>query len=796
MDRAKGTVEMTELERSESDARRGTALIPALMVASLMAMLGLSMLQATLNGARVVNYQGDEYRLTSAVESVGIVATDTIWSGYLASEGGAAGSIATFRSYLTGLGVPDSGPGGPPTAQQGDDLSGLSGIPGAGSGNPEFDDVNIDALRLVRRDVGESTQLFVTVSASTNRGKGIINPVLNRAIQLVYTVEPELFDGFEYGVLANNVNCIFCHTVVDSAERYYNCDGGSYGTFERIKVGTLKSLMIRDNWDGRSWQVTDWDADSYIAGALHMRGSLTNHDGNLITSGWADKTFQSFLFDGDTLELQEDGWGELMPSPFAPAVGIPQAGENIYLDYPTAYADMPDGNLPTHFPPPFPDSGGIDPSTGLPDTTGAGNKVVDPFEFHEAAQSAEGAIIAGIINVTAHDFVIDTAAEYSAALFTGNRRNLQSSTTGNVILSGTRSNPIVIDGTVAIDGDVVIDGYVKGQGTILASGNIYVPTDLHYLDGQTYLDGDAAGSPSGPRTFGIAQDGTKNALGLACGGNMLLGDYLKPSVFSNPGKYDIVDGTSGDDFNFALAELSLFNRTEWARTQPMLPGPGEDKNDPSSWTVANPDYRGVDYLPRYYHFGPNDEIPIYNRGNIYFDAATGTWRGDAEVPLTWNPDQLSIWDPTDTGNPGLFDQSTGAPLAAVLELTPRDGWLADDMQKLAIEYFESRHTYDRPMEIDGLLYTNNAIFGIVHRNDTMCGQLQVNGAMICADLGALAPGRMNSAGTGTSANPPDSPYTVGLRPNYDRRTKDMRNVVNPNQVTIKRTLWNPTANVL
>ena len=787
---------VNQMKQRTRKARRGSALIPALMVASLVAMLGLSMLQATLNGARVVNYQGDEYRLTSAVESVGIVATNTIWSGYLAGEGGAAGSITTFRNYLTGLGVPDSGDGGPPTAEEGVDLLSIAGVPGADAGNPEFDEVNIDALRLVRRDIGDSTQLYVTASASTNRGKGIINPVLNRAIQLVYTVEPEQFDGFEYGVLANNVNCIFCHTVVDSAERYYNGDSNDFGSFERIKVGTLESLMIRDDWDGRPWQVTDWDADSYIAGTLHMRGSLTDHDGNLISGGWGDKTFQSFQFDSASLHLGEDAWGEMTPNAFDPAVGIPQPGENIYPDYPTAYSDMPDGNLPMHFPPPFPDNGGIDPATGLPDSTGAGNKVVDPFEFHEAAQKAEGAVIAGIINISPHSFVIDTPGEYAAALFTGNRPGLQSSTTGNVILSGTEANPIVIDGTVAIDGDLVIDGFIKGEGTIVASGNIYVPTDLHYLDGVTYVAGDPPGSPSGPRTFGIAPDGTKNALGLACGGNMLLGDYLKPSVFTGPGKYDIVDGSSSDDFNFALSELSLFNRSEWAKTQAMLPGLGEDKDDPSSWSVVNPDFQGAGYLPRYYNFGPNDEIPIYNRGNIYFDPATGTWKGDAEVPLSWDPDQLSIWDPNDLSNPALYDQTTGASLAAILQLTPESGWLADDMQKLAIEFFESRHTYDTPMEIDALLYTNNAIFGIVHRSDTMRGQLQVNGAMICPDLGVLAPGRLNTAGTGTGANPPGSPYKVGLRLNYDKRTKGMLNVVNPNQVIIKRTLWNPTANML
>jgi hypothetical protein len=457
---------------------------------------------------------------------------------------------------------------------------------------------------------------------------------------------------------------------------------------------------------------------------------------------------------------------------------------------------MPDGNLPRHFPPPFPDDGGIDPATGQPDSTGAGNRIVDDFEFHEAARKAEGAIIAGIINVTDHNFVIDTTAEYAHALFTGNASSLQSSTVGNVILSGTRENPIVIDGTVAIQGDVVINGYVKGEGAILASGNIYVPTDLAYLDGKVQLSGDPPGSPSGPRTYGIAQDGTKNALGLACGGNMLLGDYLKPSVFSHPGQYEIVDGSAEDDFNFALSELSLFNRGEWAKTQPMLPGPGEDKFDPASWSVVNPTYAGTDYVPRYYNFGPGDEIPIYNLGDIYFDPGTGTWKGDAEVPLRWNPGQLSIWDPNDLGNPALYDQVTGEPVAAVLQLTPKGGWLDDTMQKLAIEYFEGQHEYDAPMEIDALLYTNNAIFGIVHRDDRMTGQLQVNGALVCPDLGVLAPGRKFPRGYGTDTNPPGSPYKIGLRLNYDKRTKGMLNVVNPFQVTIKRTLWNPSANVL
>lgn len=798
--------------------RRGLALIPALIVTSMVAMMGLAMLMANLSGARVVNFQNDEYTLTSAVESVGILATERLWTDYLADQNGAAGDIASFRSFLDDAGILDSGAGGAPGADEGVDLLEEAGIPGAAQQDAEFDDVNVNALRVLRRDEGEATRLYVTVSASTNRGQGIVNPVLNRAIQMVYTVEPEQYEGFEYGVLANNVNCIFCHTQIDSVERYYNTDPEAYGNFESIKVGTLESMMIRDNGDGHP-SISDWDSDSFIAGTLYVRGPATDHDG-LPIQDWSDQTFKSFQFDEDG-NLLEDDWGELTVADFVPAGDPPQAGENLYLNYPTEASEMPDAQLPNTFPPPFPDDGGIDPATGEPDPTGAGNRVVDPHEFFATSQSAEGAIVAGVINVTDHSFIIDTIPEYSSALMSGNRPSLPPSTTGNVVLSGTVDNPIVIDGTVAIEGDVVINGYIKGEGTIVASGSIYVPTDLQYLDGNQYLEGDPPGYPSGPRTFGIAEDGTKNALGLACGGNILLGDYLKPAYWMYPGQTEIITGDASGEWNFALAELSLFNRGEWAKTQPVLPGQNEDALDPSSWTVVNPNNHthallpapGEDpqdpatwtmqnpnfeegWIPRYYNFGPNDEIPVYNKGELWFDGTTSTWRGDEEVPIDWDPALLSMWDPNDTSNSALFEDGTGAPVAAILQLTPSGGWLDDHLQKLAIEYFESNHPMDTPMAVDGLLYTNNAIFGIVHRNDRMRGQLRLNGALVCADLGVLTPGRYYPAGQGTSSNPPGSPYKIGLQLNYDRRIKDMLNVTNTNQVVIKRTLWNPTANML
>jgi hypothetical protein len=766
-------------------------------------MLGMALLASGISGARTANFQVDEYELTSAVESVAILATEDLWGDYIQSEDGAAGNIASFRAWLDDEGILDQGAGGPPASGMGTDRLEEANLPDAEGGATRFADVNLDSLWIFRRDTGDSTQLYITVNASTTRGEGLVHPVLNRSLQIAYTVEPETFEGFEFGILANNANCVFCHTQVDSSERYYNTDSEAYSTFDRIKVGTLESLMLRHDMDGRP-EINDYDSDSVVAGTLYVRGVATDHDGVPITD-WSIQSQHGFDFDGNGL-IQEDVWGNMTTVPFNPAGDPPVPMENLYLDYPVDYSDMVDGKLPTEFPCPFPDDGGIDPATGLPDPDAIGNKRVDPAEFYAVAQEAEGSIIAGVINVSDHTFVIDTVPEYAAAIFTGNRSSLPSSTVGNVILSGEVDDPIVIDGVVAVDGDVVIQGYIKGTGAILASGNIFVPTDLVYLDGLAYEEGDSPGSPSGTRTFGIAQDGTKNALGLSCGGNILLGDYLKPSVLEPdgeggfnyvvPDKYEIVTGDNTGKWSFSLAELCLFNRSEWARTQPLLPGLGEDNTDPATWTVVNPDYRGAEYMPRYYNFGPDDTIAIYNLGNLYFDDFTGAWVGDTEVPLFWKPEQLTMVEPEDTSSPLLYDQATGEPVAMISQMTPLGSWLMDDMQKLAIEYYEDRRVANTPMEIDGLLYTNNAIFGIVSRVGPMRGQLLVNGALVCADLGILAPGFKNPGGLGSPNNVPGSPYAVGLRLNYDRRVKGMLNVTNPNQVVMKRTLWNPTVDVL
>lgn len=775
-----------ELGTLRTNARTGIALVPAILVVSGLAIFSVALLTAALSGSRTVVHQGEDYQVSSAVESVAALAAESLWSSYVAAQGGAAGDIDSFRQHLVTQGIEDAGAGGLPSAEEGKDL--LAGLGLAEeNGHTRFNDVILDAVRVVRRDVGDATQLFLTVSASTSRGEGLVNPALNRAVQQVYTIEPADFPGFEYALLANNVNCIFCHARVDNAERWWNTDEDKLGTFARVKVGTLESLVVRHDTDGAVHIINEHDADSFIAGSLYVRGLASEADGSAVA--WDSVSLKSHPFGPDGL-IAEDAFG-LGLAPFAPADGPSDPLQNLYLDYPLVYADQGDGYLPDHFPAPFPDDGGVDPVSGTFDAGGAGNRHVDDNEFHDVAKAAQGSIIAGVLNLTEHGDVIDTPLEYSDALFSGNRDTLtcsQNGIDGNVVLTGYPDNPIWIEGTLAIDGDLVIQGVVKGSGSLYVRGNVYIPTDLVYADGQEYQPGDAPGSPSGPRTFGIAADGTKNALALTAGGNVMVGDYQRPGTVAGvePGEYEIIGGSSAGKWNFALAEMSLFNRGEWAKTQPTLPGVG-------GTTVDNPGYI-PGYVPRYYGYGPNSTIPILNQpAATWFDPATGAWHG-MEAPTGWDTSQLTYARPTDPADPLLFNPD-GSPKAVTSSITPTGGWMKASIYKQALEYFEDARAQGTPMQIDGLVYTNNAIFSIVYRNSAFTGRLVMNGSIVAADVGMLVPG-MRDPDNLYPNHSPLSKYAIGLQLNYDQRLRKSLRIKNPFQVQLKRTYWNPTSNLL
>ncbi|MEO0717002.1 MAG: molybdopterin cofactor-binding domain-containing protein, partial [Planctomycetota bacterium] len=220
----------------------------------------------------------------------------------------------------------------------------------------------------------------------------------------------------------------------------------------------------------------------------------------------------------------------------------PAPYEDLYVDY----LDLPepvDGVLPDRFPLPFLDDGGFDPTSGAITTDGAGNRRIDDNEFAATASRFTGTVSGGAIGVAPSGTRVTSAAD-AADLAAGNTESLSRVTEGNVILTGSSTEPIRIDGDVAIDGDLVISGPIEGSGSLWVRGNVYVRGDLEYADA-------IVGSE---RQFGLGEGGSLNALGLTAGGNVVMGDPYRPS-WDAPGA---VDGTPDARWNFVLEQTALF----------------------------------------------------------------------------------------------------------------------------------------------------------------------------------------------------------------------------------------------
>ena len=94
---------------------------------------------------------------------------------------------------------------------------------------------------------------------------------------------------------------------------------------------------------------------------------------------------------------------------------------------------------------------------------------------------------------------------------------------GALVLEGTAANPIVINGPVVIDSDVVIRGYVKGQGTIYSGRNIHIVGTIQYVNAPTWNHPDT--NPDATAQANMSKD----LLGLAAKGNIVMGDYTLSS---------------------------------------------------------------------------------------------------------------------------------------------------------------------------------------------------------------------------------------------------------------------------
>jgi hypothetical protein len=303
-----------------------------------------------------------------------------------------------------------------------------------------------------------------------------------------------------------------------------------------------------------------------------------------------------------------------------------------------------------------------------------------------------------------------------------------------------------MNGDIAIDGDVIIQGTIKGTGQILARGNVYVTGDLTYADGTS----------GGNRTFGVAADGTQNALSLASGKNILVGDYLTSSGGNLTDKTSVDPGnlSSGEKFSFTQSEMTLFNRGEWTKTQQLLP----DKNGNP---VTNSTYNSS-YVPRYYTMNDGDPVYIYNKPaagkGTYWDPATTSWQGIEHIDAY----NLSLLTKLNAGDPALAGAKTMALSSTnswISSSNLKSLWIADDAKRPAGTEFK----------IDGQMYSNNSIFTLARSKGKTGGKMTVNGSIVAADVGILVP--------------------QALKMNYDQRLKSFLKIKDNSKVAVAQASW-------
>ncbi len=699
------------------------------------------------------------------------LAVSNLWLEYIESNGNTTGNLASYRYFLENtLQIPNN----EDLNQNGEQDAGEHDVNGDGVfeiATPQIvKDIANEADDLL---VGESDArvagltLFRTDDATgtvfTIHSTGQVDDRQQTVVQTV-RVSGAPFSGYEYAVLAKNINCILCHAEFKAIDQQYNVDADMYGDFDRIKVATLESLLYRKT-----------SADSSVAGTVYTRGDVYNTNGSAMSAAdIAGSDFKGYDFDRTNGKLLEDGSGSMSQVSFTNATvdgeGHPEQFATLYQNYPEDSALQTDGTLPSSFPAPYPDDNE--------------DRYVDNDEFDTIADTLIGSIDGGVAyGVPTGDFYADSGLPGAS---NGAMASLSNSGTydGNVILVGTDDNPILLDGDIAIDGDLMIAGKIKGRGQLFVRGNTYMVGDVTYAD----ASGDNL-------DFGRASDGTENALALITGGSVLVGDYVtirgkshtedlskypdkSASIHSrqahisrdktkndttqtldygyfDPGAVDaggiietMLDDEGnevprqGQQFSFTTSELMLFNNMELEKA------------------VAD-----SSYTPRFYGLRDSqpDNIYVYHNGTQEH-AVHYTEKGGGVQTLTdYMIDEGISLD--------ILDR------AAVHYMNPTDNWITEDALRQIWWDDEMQRDRGDIFKFDGLMYSNNAIFAITrsysrHKSNSD-GKMEIRGAVICPDLGVLTPG--------------------GFCLLYDRRVKQFWAPEDTSQVAFQRLIYVPVA---
>lgn len=248
---------------------------------------------------------------------------------------------------------------------------------------------------------------------------------------------------------------------------------------------------------------------------------------------------------------------------------------------------------------------------------------------------------------------------------------------GVLVLEGTSTKPIEINGPVIVKSDVIIKGYVTGQGTIYSGRNVHIVGNIQYKNPPSW---------SGKR--GNADNGSKDMLGLMAKGNIVMGDYSKSdwhSIDSYLTQQPYVQKYKCDSTDDLIGYPATFGGSYLATEKVTGLDSAYAANAPGGWNRSNG------------QFGKVREKTV--QLNTYHTEYTYDWRGKV------------------TGSKKVYDTATV---------------LSTEFDR---KFYESvcldREISSRCSEItriDAILYNNHGIFGKL-------GKCSINGSLVCRNEG-------------------------------------------------------------
>ena len=566
------------------------------------------------------------------------------------------------------------------------------------------------------QDLGDGSSFVVEVSRQDDTRTGAIVLTVTstgtladgttRRLRQAFRVERAFFP-FDYALLTNNAECIFCHLEVKSMDALRGPPTRDPSTWwRRAKVGVLESLIMRDDEEA-----------GVVHGSLVTRGTITQQYSGAIGPSIRYRT---------TMSPGETRIRSTAPIPATPAdCSTPSnctTPQNLYYNYPdsnnlAAFGNrFPDGELPDGFPLPIPDANN--------------NRRIDDAEWKaEVSSSLAGTNESYSAGTLTAAMTLNPSGRITwpggGWVQTRGSADLGQNPT-NLLLDGSVT-PITLNGTVFVNGDVVLRGFVRGNGTLLARGNLYVMGDLTY----------DCGTGSTLAACDYSNPSHLPQLNLIAGGSLVVGDYmtvqsdiesLRPedmlSTHSNQPTISFCRANPRHAAcfpeerprpNLAVTEMANFNRRELQRY-----------------------LRDNSYRPRLYTFGEDQ---------IYF--ATG---------CSHQPQRYEEYSPITAGAKISFCRGdtvlstvtlTATQASSILAQATRHEVTSSTFSNATLKDLWANSMYARgsgPLRTDGLLYSANAIFALAQRKyPKLNGRWDLRGALVAADTGILVPGPGGSA---------------------------------------------------